>query len=314
MMEEGIFAAAAALFLAACIITWRTRNRTRKVMEHMNAMLEAAMDGSFREEVYDESMLSSVETKLAHYLSASAVSAKNFADEKEKVKQLIADISHQTKTPIANLLLYAQMLEEKELPMEERAFVQELNRQAKKLDFLIVSLVKASRLETGMFVLHPKWDFVDPMLKDVLGQAASKVESKRLAVEYEECGLCAYFDRKWTAEAVYNIVDNAVKYTPEGGRIDISVTDTELFVRIEITDTGIGISEADTAKIFKRFYRGACVSEKEGIGIGLYLARQIIMGENGYIKVKSATGKGSTFLVYLPVGGSMDHGRVNGIL
>lgn len=115
-------------------------------MEHMNAMLEAAMDGTFVESVYDESMLSSVETKLAHYLSASAVSARNLTQEKEKVKKLVTDISHQTKTPIANLLLYAQMLEEKELPEEAQAFVQELNRQAAKLHFLIVSLVKASRL------------------------------------------------------------------------------------------------------------------------------------------------------------------------
>ena len=87
-------------------------------MEHMNAMLEAAMDGTFVESVYDESMLSSVETKLAHYLSASAVSARNLTQEKEKVKKLVTDISHQTKTPIANLLLYAQMLEEKRREVE----------------------------------------------------------------------------------------------------------------------------------------------------------------------------------------------------
>ncbi|MDE7310803.1 MAG: HAMP domain-containing histidine kinase [Eubacterium sp.] len=305
-MEEGLFLASAALLLATGILAWVTRSRTRRIMEHMNAMLEAAADGSFQEEVYDESMLSAVETKLAHYLSASEVSAKKMTEEKEKVKQLIADISHQTKTPIANLLLYAQMLEEKELPEQERAFVQELNRQAAKLDFLIVSLVKASRLETGMFVLHPKWNFVAPMLEEVLSQIAAKAESKGQSVEFEEDGCHAFFDRKWTTEAIYNIIDNAVKYTPDGGTIKISVTDTELFVRIEITDTGIGIPEADTPKIFKRFYRGTCVSGEEGIGIGLYLARQIITGENGYIKVKSASGEGSTFFVYLPARDTRD--------
>lgn len=302
MLEAVLFTASAVLFVTACIIAGCTRSRTRRIMEHMNAMLEAAADGSFQERVYDESMLSAVETKLAHYLSASAVSAKNLTDEKEKVKQLIADISHQTKTPIANLLLYAQMLEEKELPEEERAFVQELNRQAEKLDFLIVSLVKASRLETGMFVLHPKWDFVAPMLEEVIGQIAAKAEKKCHTIVYQTDGCRAFFDRKWTAEAIYNIVDNAVKYTPWGGTIRLSVTDTELFVRIEIMDTGIGIPQEETPKIFQRFYRGSCVSGEEGVGIGLYLARQIVAGENGYIKVKSEAGAGSTFLVYLPAG------------
>lgn len=299
-MELGLCVAAAALFFLSGLWVWYTHRQMRRIMEHMNGMLEAAADGSFREEVYDESLLSSVETKLAHYLAACAVSARNLTEEKEKVKQLIADISHQTKTPIANLLLYAQMLEEKELAEEERAFVQELNRQAQKLQFLIISLVKASRLETGMLVLHPVWGPVLPMLEEVLGQMTPKAERKYQTIELEPNAAWACFDPKWTAEALSNIVDNAVKYTPDGGNIRISLMDTDLFVRIEIQDTGIGMTEADTAKIFQRFYRGVSVNGAEGVGIGLYLARQIIAGENGYIKVKSAVGEGSSFYIYLP--------------
>lgn len=303
MEKMGIWfcAVSVAVLLGAGIWVCYTHYRTRRIMEHMNGMLEAAIDGSFQEQVYDESVLSSVETKLAHYLSSSAVSAKNLMEEKEKVKQLTADISHQTKTPIANVLLYAQMLEEQELPPEAQSFVQELNRQAQKLNFLIVSLVKASRLETGMFVLHPKLEFVSPMLEEVLAQTAPKAESKSLKIMFVPDGMRAWFDPKWTMEAVYNIVDNAVKYTPEGGTIKVSLMNTELFVQIEISDTGIGISEADTPKIFQRFYRGAQVSGEEGVGIGLYLARQIIAEENGYMKVKSTVGKGSSFYVYLPL-------------
>lgn len=302
MGKMGIWfcAVSVALLLAAGIWVCYSHYHMRRIMEHMNGMLEAAMDGSFQEQVYDESMLSSVETKLAHYLSSSAVSARNLMEEKEKVKQLIADISHQTKTPIANLLLYAQMLEEKELSAEARAFVRELSRQAQKLNFLIVSMVKASRLETGIFVLHPRLDFVSPMLEEVVGQIAPKAESKSQTIVFVPDCMRACFDPKWTMEAIYNIVDNAVKYTPIGGKIKIALKDTELFVRIEITDTGLGIAEADTAKIFQRFYRGEQVSGEEGVGIGLYLARQIIAGENGYMKVKSAVGEGSSFFVYLP--------------
>lgn len=299
-MEIILCTVSAVLFLLTGGWVWYTRNHMRRIMEHMNGMLEAAADGSFQEEVYDESLLSSVETKMAHYLAASAVSARNLSEEKEKVKQLIADISHQTKTPIANLLLYAQMLEEKGLSGEDQEFVEEINRQAQKLNFLIVSLVKASRLETGMFVLHPKRECVSQMLEEVVRQMKPKASGKNQTIEFVPDTLSAYFDWKWTVEAIYNIVDNAVKYTPSGGKIRISFMDTELFARIEIQDSGIGIAEEDTPKIFQRFYRGSSVRADEGVGIGLYLTRQIITGENGYLKVKSVVGAGSSFFVYLP--------------
>ena len=109
----------------------------------------------------------------------------------------------------------------------------------------------------------------------------------------------AVFDFKWTAEALANIVDNAIKYT-EHGTITISTVNYEMFTRIDISDTGSGIPENEQAKIFSRFYRSNAVQEQEGVGIGLYLARQIISGESGYIKVASVPGKGSTFSIFLP--------------
>ena len=111
--------------------------------------------------------------------------------------------------------------------------------------------------------------------------------------------ISAAFDMKWTAEALANIVDNATKYT-EHGTITISAVSYEMFARIDISDTGTGIPESEQAKIFARFYRSNSVQKQEGVGIGLYLARQIISGEGGYIKVASVPGKGSTFSIFLP--------------
>ncbi len=108
----------------------------------------------------------------------------------------------------------------------------------------------------------------------------------------------ACFDPKWTAEALCNLVDNAIKYTEQGGVI-LSVTPYELFLRVDVTDTGIGIPEDRQAQIFSRFYRGN--SDREGVGIGLYLAREILRSEGGYIKVSSEPGKGSVFALFLPV-------------
>ena len=120
-----------------------------------------------------------------------------------------------------------------------------------------------------------------------------------MSLQLQDTDSFAVFDFKWTAEALANIVDNALKYT-EHGTITISAVSYEMFARIDISDTGSGIPENEQAKIFARFYRSKSVQEQEGVGIGLYLARQILSGEDGYIKVTSALGKGSTFSVFLP--------------
>ena len=102
-----------------------------------------------------------------------------------------------------------------------------------------------------------------------------------------------------TLEAISNIVDNAIKYTPDGS-IDISMREYEMFVRVDIQDTGIGIPEEEQAKVFGRFYRSVDTGVLEGVGLGLFLARQIISGEGGYIKLSSTVGEGTTFSVFLP--------------
>lgn len=289
-----------ALLVAAMIVVVY-RRKTKQTLEHINAMLTAAIDGSFSETMFDESLLSSVETKLAHYLSASAVSAQNLEEEKEKIKQLIADISHQTKTPISNILLYAELLGEQKLPEESKLCVTTLNMQAEKLSFLIGALVKTSRLEAGVFQMHPKAAEIQPMLEELLNQIAPQAVQKQIAISCADTNARACFDSKWTGEAIYNLLDNAVKYTPSGGNIRITTTLYPLFCRIDITDSGMGIAEEEQAKIFHRFYRSARVSETEGVGIGLYLARQIVSGQGGYIKVSSRPAQGTCFSVFLPL-------------
>lgn len=274
--------------------------KTKRILKTLNEMLEAAIKGDFSETVFDESLLSAVETKMAQYLSSSQVSAKNLSEEKNKINELIADISHQTKTPLSNILLYAQLLKEQQLPEQSNCCIHALNEQAEKLSFLISSLVKASRLETGIFSLHASKHEIQPMLDNLSSQIHLKAADKNILLEITPTGESAYFDIKWTTEALYNIVDNAVKYTPEGGNISITVTPYNLFCRIDVIDTGIGISEEEHSKIFTRFYRSRHVSNIEGVGIGLYITRQILSNEGGYIKVSSKPGSGSIFSVFLP--------------
>jgi signal transduction histidine kinase len=262
-------------------------------------MLDKAIDGDFVEGVFDESALSAVEAKLARYLSICAVSSKNLLTEKDKIKELISDISHQTKTPIANILLYSQLLSEYSLPEDCTVCVKDLSGQAEKLNFLINALVKTSRLETGIITVSPKKDAVQKLLDEVLEQILPKADVKGISIAAENTEISAWFDLKWTTEAVYNIVDNAVKYAERGGNITIKAIPYELFCRIDITDNGIGIAEHEQSKIFTRFYRSGAVSKHEGVGIGLFLAREIVSAEGGYIKVSSELGSGSTFSVFL---------------
>ena len=248
-------------------------------MEEIERMLDAAMTGSFSETNFDESQLSALETKFAHYLSAAEASSQNIAQEKDKIKTLIADISHQ--------------------PVSAKANVEALYKQSEKLRFLIDSLVKLSRLENGIISLSPQQAALQPLLESVVEQYTAKASEKGLSLQMQDTDAFAVFDFKWTAEALANIVDNAIKYT-EHGTIRISAVSYEMFARIDISDTGSGIPETEQAKIFARFYRSKAVQEQEGVGIGLYLARQIISGEGGYIKVASVPGKGSTFSIFLP--------------
>ena len=299
-VEYGLLALAVLALLAAAGIALWTHLRSRRMLDTLDRMLDDAIRGDFQESLYDESRLSALETRMAHYLSASAVSAKNLAEEKDAIKTLIGDISHQTKTPIANLLLYAQLLEEQDLPPESRAYVSALEGQAEKLRFLIDALVKTSRLESGVLAMTPKRHGLQQLLEDAAAQAAPRAEARGIALTVEPTDLSARFDPKWTTEALYNLVDNAVKYTLTGGSVTLRAVGYELFCRIDVTDTGPGIPEAEQAKIFQRFYRSPSVSGEEGVGIGLYLARQIAAGQGGYLKVTSRPGEGSTFSLFLP--------------
>lgn len=281
----------------------RRRREIRKVEE----MLDAAISGDFRESDYNETELSRVETKWKRFLSTSVLSRESLEQEKENVKSLVSDISHQTKTPVANIRLYTDLLKEKlsrevHTPDREQELrmAEEISRQAEKLEFLIQSLTKISRLESNILTVKPQEQGLERLIREAAGDVMPKADKKQIQV-VNTCvdNIRAYYDLKWTKEALYNVLDNAVKYSQPGGKVTLSVMEYELYVAVSVKDEGIGISEADTPKIFGRFYRAESVQQADGVGIGLYLTREILKRQNGYIKVKSAPGKGSEFILYI---------------
>lgn len=307
----------------------------RSTCQRLNQMIEEAMDGTFSEEDYEETELSKLEAKWKRFLTSAKLSHQKVEEERKNIKELVSDISHQTKTPLANILLYGQLLEEQNLDETSRKLVSEIVRQSEKLDFLIQSLVKTSRLETGTFQFEKQKQKLYPILREIEEQAWKKAEQRKMRIilpkmekgskdNLAECAevkteaiydrkeievaeaVCdrkeieAVCDRKWTTEALYNILDNAVKYGNGESAIEISIEAYEMFVCITISNEGKGISEEEIPLVFQRFYRGKNTGETEGVGIGLYLARQIVEEQGGYIKVKSKAGGKTGFSVYLP--------------
>ena len=292
--------AAGAMLAAAVGAILLTRWRQARLIRRLDAMLTAAMDGTFTETSFDESRLSSLESRLARYLAASSLSARNLQTQKDQISALISDISHQTRTPVANLQLYAQLLAEQPLTGQGRSCAEAIMAQSDKLQTLIEALVKSSRLETGLLALHPRPGPLAPMVERAAAQYAPRALAKEIHLRVGQTAGDACFDPKWTEEALCNLLDNAVKYTPAGGEVAVEVYPYELFTAVTVRDTGPGIPESEQAGIFRRFYRAPGAWQAEGLGIGLYLTRQIAVGQGGYVRVKSAPGAGSTFGLYLP--------------
>lgn len=274
--------------------------QARSTMHRLDRMLTQAIDGGFVEESYDETALSSLEARMARLLHGSASANRALAQEQAAVKTLISDISHQARTPMSNVLLYAALLEETDLSEGQRARLVPLRQQAEKLHFLLENLIRASRLETGLLQLNPTVGPVADLMEQAVGEARTAADRKHLTLTVHPTEATACFDAKWTPEALYNLVDNAVKYTPAGGKVELTAVLTDSFCRLDVTDTGPGIPESEQGAIFNRFVRGTAARTSEGLGIGLYLARQIAAGQGGYIRVRSAPGQGSTFSLYLP--------------
>ena len=295
----GYVIACAAALLALTVIFY-DRWRTARTIHRLDEMLSSAMNGSFSEGSFDESRLSALESRLARYLTASALSERNVRKQKDQISALISDISHQTRTPVANLQLYAQLLAEQPLTPQGRDCAAAISAQTDKLQTLIEALVKTSRLETGILALHPQSGEIAPVVARSVAQLAPKAAKKGIELTTRQTEGMALFDPKWTEEALCNLLDNAVKYTPAGGRVTVEVRPYEMFTAVCVRDTGPGIPETEQAAIFGRFYRGPDARQAEGLGIGLYLTRQIAAGQGGYVRVQSAPGQGSTFSLYLP--------------
>ena len=302
LLAGGLLTACALfwMFLLTLFFAKRLSQFTSDLCQTMDSMISGGQEPARAED--RETIFARISYRLSRLYGILQENRRRVDEERRELQTLVSDISHQVKTPVANLKMVTDTLLAKPVTEQERReFLQGIRSQTDKLEFLVQSMGKASRLETGAVTLEKK----DAPLLDTLAQAMSGIvygaEQKGISVEVQ-CpdDLRVSHDSKWTAEALFNLLDNAVKYTPAGGRICVSVEQWEMYVKLDVADTGKGIPESRQAAIFRRFYREEEVHDQPGVGIGLYLAREIVTRQGGYIKVTSEVGRGSTFSVFLP--------------
>lgn len=302
-VRYGILGLCAAIFAVVGLWAWYQRRQVSLFADDLCETLDALLSGRQPEnyQPYEDSLTAKVQGKLMQYFDIMSEGKRQSQQDKQVIQSLVSDISHQVKTPIANIKMFTNILQQHQLPPEKQAeFLRTMEGQIDKLDFLMQSLIKMSRLETGTFVLHPQEGRLADTIALAMSAVWAKAEAKEISLSADcDSSICVQHDPKWTAEALGNILDNAIKYTPPGGSVTVSVRPWQFYTRVDITDTGIGIAEEHYNDIFQRFYRDPRVAAQEGVGLGLYLANGIITRQKGYISVKSKVGKGTTFSVYL---------------
>lgn len=295
MIFVYIWAVTVTILLLSAVI------RNRRMCRKINKILEQLMEGRKVEEIpFDESELSLFyhQIKMISHKLEFEIGRADL--EKEQIKQLISNISHQLKTPLANVMMYEELLDSEDLTKAQQSeFLRRLKTQTEKIDWLLESLFKMSKLEQNAIEFEVKKENIKETIRNAVSAVYEKAEEKNIDIrvmEFEDRMLL--HNPKWTMEVFVNLLENAIKYM-SCGWIEISLEQLETYSMIHIKDQGIGISKEDIPYIFERFYRSRQVEQTEGSGIGLYLSKMILEKEKGYLTVKSEPGKGSVFSVFL---------------
>ncbi len=282
---------------------WRILRTVNMVLYDMNDSIQSLIDGKprphFKEE--EESLPGKFQMQLMK-LYRIMNAAK---DEEQKVRRemsgMVADLVHQVNTPITNIQMYSGFLTQDELTREEKIkMCGVINAQVEKLGWFAEGFSKTARLETDIMKVSPKPQPILPMVVSAIDQIALKAQKRgnEIALEGNQ-DICAVYDRRWTEEALFNILDNAVKYGKEKMPVTVEMTAYNLFVRIDVRNWGPAIPKEEYSKIFARFYRGRNAAMTEGVGLGLYLARKILTEQGGYVKAGEYGKKGNEFSIFL---------------
>lgn len=248
----------------------------------------------------EDTLCSKLQAKMIKLINILKKKQTTALLEHNNMKALVSDISHQLKTPITNLMMYSEFLEDPSLPKETQTeYIHTIRLCVERLHFLSESLIKLSRLESGLIHLNQTEQSLNETVLKAVKDIYTKAKSKECEIIYhEENKIILPHDRNWTAEAVFNLLDNAVKYSRPYAKIHLTVKAFGMFAAVEVADENTPIPKEEQNKIFSRFYRGSNSHNSEGIGVGLYLAREIAVKSGGYMNLRT-TKQGNIFSLTL---------------
>lgn len=301
-MSVGILVIISILFIniiiSGFVIRWY-RNKIAQQYQDFLRKTDEILSGKPAEVIYDESLDSAVLDRLNRIAEIFDMQKEAALRERDTIKSLLSNISHQIRTPLTNITLYAELLKDEiEVPDASR-LADKIEKNAQKLEFFLKELLKSSYAEEKMISVSPAMIELDVLLKKSCQSVELEAIKKNIRILSDPGRYIVYADPKWTEEVFGNIIENAIKYSPAGSDITVKTLSYESFVCVRIEDHGIGIPEQEQGKVFQRFYRGTNVTDKQGFGIGLYLAREVLRKQQGYVRIKSELKKGTVVEVFL---------------
>ncbi|GAB6087754.1 sensor histidine kinase [Alkaliphilus crotonatoxidans] len=290
--------------VALCLLTVHFSHRyVRKTFDSIDKVLDRvlARNTELPFEAAADSRLSKLTHKAVKIIQMNIIDISQSKREKEIIQSFISDMSHQMKTPLSGVAMYTDLLMEGHITeAEAQEFLSRIKTGTEKLQWMMDSLVKMSRLEVGAIELSPLPTGIKQTISDSISAVYAVAAKKNISIQtayFEDIPLL--HDRKWTSEALTNILENAIKYSLPDGEVNISLETLPIYTKINIIDNGIGIAPDEYNYIFKRFYRGRNAKDLDGAGLGLYLASLIFQKQGGYILVDSKPGKYTTFSMFL---------------
>jgi len=274
------------------------------VMYKVNNCIQCMIDGQAVQNfsIEEESLLGKFQMQILKLYEILDSSREHEEKMRKEIMELVADLVHQVNTPLTNIQMYSGFLVQDKLSKEEKADICKIiNTQVEKLGWFANGFTKTARLEENMRRLKPEKQPILPIILSAINEVSLKAKQHRNEICLEgDQHTQAFYDRRWTEEAIFNLLDNAVKYGEEGTRIQVKMSAYELYVRVDVINYGDPIVKEEYPKLFNRFYRGKNAALiREGVGLGLYLTRQIILEQGGYIKVGNLAQKGNIFSVFL---------------
>lgn len=285
-----------------CIDYFMVAKNVNDALYRLSNMVEELIGGKETTvfPVAEDTILSKLQEQLFRLYDIRRSYEERERKFRKQLNENIGNLVHQINTPITNLKIYAGFLKRDDLTEEEKIrFAQCVEKQADKLGWLGEGFSKMSRLEAGIIRQRPEKQEVLPVILNAVNQVMEKAGRKGMDIRLAgEQHIWAVIDGKWTSEAVFNVLDNAVKYGNGGSCIEIELLELTGYAQVSVRNEGIGIEKEEYHKVFQRFYRGKKTAEEEGVGLGLAIAREVLEGEQGYMKVETLCDGRTEFSFY----------------